>query len=96
MQMKLHNERYQWIYDNIEYFKRALVTLDFCEEQRMLSRDDRAFHRADDIVHSLAFSFLMVAMGEHIPKCMWTVDDFSELYGVLDDKRDSLNLRDYD
>lgn len=33
---------------------------------------------------------------EHIPKCMWTVDDFSELYGVLDDKRDSLNLRDYD
>ena len=95
--MKLHDEKLQWIYDNLEYFKRALVTLDFCKEQRMLSHDDRAFHRADDIVHSLALSFLMVAMGEHIPKEMWTVDDFSVLYGILDNARDNddVNLRDF-
>lgn len=94
--MKLYDERYQWIYDNIEHFKRALVTVDFCKQHRVSGYEDRAFNKADDILHSLAFSFLMVAMGEHIPKCMWTVDDFSELYGVLDEKRDSLNLRDYD
>lgn len=94
--MKLHDERLQWIYDNIEHFKRALVTVDFCKQHRVSGYEDRTFNKADDILHSLAFSFLMVAMGEHIPKCMWTVDDFSELYGVLDDKRDSLNLRDYD
>lgn len=94
--MKLYDERYQWIYDNIEHFKRALVTVDFCKQHRVSGYEDRTFNKADDILHSLALSFLMVAMGEHIPKCMWTVDDFSKLYGVLDDKRDSLNLRDYD
>lgn len=94
--MKLYDERYQWIYDNIEHFKRALVTVDFCRQHRVSGYEDKTFNKADDILHSLALSFLMVAMGEHIPKCMWTVDDFSELYGVLDDKRDSLNLRDYD
>lgn len=72
------------------------MTVDFCKQHRVSGYEDRTFNKADDIVHSLALSFLMVAMGEHIPKCMWTVDDFSELYGVLDDKRDSLNLRDYD
>lgn len=94
--MKLHDERLQWIYDNIEHFKRALVTMDFCKQHHVSGYEDRTFNKADDIVHSLALSFLLVAMGEHIPKCMWTVDDFSELYGVLDDKRESLNLRDYD
>lgn len=90
--MKLHDERLQWIYDNIEDFKRAIVTVDFCKQHH----EDRAFNKADYIVESLALSFLMVAMGDHIPKEMWTVNDFSELYTVLDDNRDGLNLRDYD
>lgn len=94
--MKLHDERLQWIYDNIEDFKRALVTVDFCKQHRISGYEDKTFNKADDIMHSLALSFLLVAMGEHIPKEMWTVDDFSELYTVLDDNRDSLNLRDYD
>lgn len=94
--MKLNDERLQWIYDNIEDFKRALVTVDFCKQHRILGYEDKTFNKADDIMHSIALSFLMVAMGEHIPKEMWTVDDFSELYAVFDDNRDSLNLRDYD
>ena len=94
--MKLHDERLQWIYDNIEYFKRALVTVDFCKQNRISGYENKTFNKADDIMHSLALSFLMVAMGEHIPKEMWTVDDFSELYTVLDDNRDNLNFRDFD
>lgn len=94
--MKLNDERLQWILDNLNEFKRAIVTVDFCKQHRVSGYEDRTFNKADDIMHSLALSFLMVAMGENIPKEMWTVDDFSELYTVLDDKRDSLNLRDYD
>jgi hypothetical protein len=95
MQMKLNDERLQWILDNLEEFKRAIVTVDFCKKHRVSGYEDKTFGMADDIVHSLALSFLLVAMGEHIPKEMWTVDDFSELYTVLDDNRDGLNLRDY-
>ena len=93
--MKLNDERLQWILDNLDEFKRALVTVDFCKKHRVSGYEDKAFNKADDIVHSLALSFLLAAMGEHIPKEMWTVDDFSELYTVFDDNRDGLNLRDY-
>lgn len=95
--MKLYDERLQWIYDQLDEFKSALVTVDFCKAHRISGYEDKSFNRADDIVHSLALSFLLVAMGEHIPKDMWTVDDFSRLYGVLDETRneEDINLRDY-
>ena len=35
-------------------------------------------------MHDLAFSFLMVAMGEHIPKSLWSVGDYSDLYTLID------------
>ncbi len=95
MQTKLHDESLQWILDHIDDFKQAVAVLDFCKHHRISGYEDKTFNRADDIVHSLAFSFLMVAMGENIPKEMWAVDDFSELYTVLNENRDSLNLRDY-
>lgn len=93
--MKLYDERLQWILDNLDEFKCAIVTVDFCKKHRVSGYEDKTFRMADDIVHSLALSFLLVAMGEHIPKEMWTLDDFSELYTVLDDNRNGLNLRDY-
>lgn len=93
--MKLYDERLQWIYDQLDEFKRALVTVDFCKANHISGYEDKTFNRADDVVHSLALSFLLVSMGEHIPKDLWTVDDFSELYGIIFDKSNSLNLRDY-
>ena len=91
--MKLNDKQYQWIYDNIDRFKQALVTADFCKAWRLSGMDSKAFQLADDQIHDLAFSFLMVAMGEHIPKSLWSVDDYSVLYGVLDDAHDKGELR---
>lgn len=91
--MKLNDKQYQWIYDNIERFKQALVTADFCKEWHLSHIDSKAFQLADEQIHDLAFSFLMVAMGEHIPKTLWSVGDYSELYGVLDDAKDKDEIR---
>lgn len=83
--MKLHDKRYQWIYDNCEKLQRALTALDYCKANRFSGYDEKVFRKADDEVHDLAFSFLMVAMGEHIPKTLWSVDDYSVLYGIIND-----------
>ena len=90
--MKLNDERYQWIYDNVDKLKQAVVVCDFCKQRRTL---DDAFWKADELLHDLAFSFLMVAMGEHIPKSLWSVSDYSVLYGLLDDAEE-LDLSDND
>ena len=86
--MKLNDEGYQWIFDNIDRFKQALVTADFCKEWRLRSADSKTFILADEQIHDLAFSFLMVAMGEHIPKTLWSAGDYSVLYGIISDAKD--------
>lgn len=88
--MKLNDERYQWIYDNVDRLKQAVVVADFCKHSRTI---DDTFRNADEILHDLSFSFLMVAMGEHIPKSLWSVGDYSVLYGLLDDAEE-LDIRD--
>ena len=91
--MKLNDKQYQWIYDNIDRLKQALVTADFCREWRLSGIDSKAYRLADEQIHDLAFSFLMVAMGEHIPKTLWSVNDYSILYGIIDDAKDENDLR---
>lgn len=78
--MKLNDSSYQWIYDNADRLKQAVVVIDFCKQHRTL---DDTFRKADGLLPDLAFSFLMVAMGEHIPKSLWSVSDYSVLYGIL-------------
>lgn len=80
--MKLNDDRYQWIYDNADRLKQAAVVADFCKQHRTL---DDTFRKADELLPDLSFSFLMVAIGEHIPKSLWSVCDYSVLYGVLTD-----------
>ena len=89
--MKLHNEELQWIYDNTERLKQAVVVLDAAKQWK-IPADDRMRKEADELVHDLAFSFLMVAMGEHIPKSLWNVNDYSLLYGMLMDGNDSSEI----
>ena len=86
--MKLHDKQYQWIYENCERLQRAITVLDYCKENRFSGYDEKVFRKADDEAHDLEFSFLMVAMGEHIPKTLWSVDDYSVLYGVITDADD--------
>ena len=50
------------------------------------------YKRADEQVHDLAFSFLMVAMGESIPKTLWSADDYSVLYGLIMDADGDLEV----
>lgn len=88
--MKLNDDRYQWIYDNVERIKQAVAVADFCKHSRTI---DDTFRKADALLCDLSFSFLMVAMGEHIPKTLWSVDDYSVLYGILDDAEE-LDMRD--
>lgn len=80
--MKLNDNRYQWIYDNADRLKQTVVVCDFCKQNRTLGEE--TFRKADSLMHDLAFSFLMVAMGEHIPKSLWSVGDYSDLYTLLD------------
>lgn len=80
--MKLNDNSLQWIYDNIDRYKEAVVALDFAKKCRC-NHDDTVYKRADKQVHDLAFSFLMVAMGESIPKTLWSADDYSVLYGLI-------------
>lgn len=84
--MKLNDDRYQWIYDNIDKLKQAVVVCDFCIQNRTLGEE--TYRKADSLMHDLAFSFLMVAMGEHIPKSLWSVDDYSDLYTLIDNTED--------
>lgn len=80
--MKLHDKRLQWIYDHTDMLQRAVVTVDFCKQYKAYG--DETYQRADSLMHDLAFSFLMVAMGEHIPKSLWSVGDCSDLYTLID------------
>ena len=92
--MKLHEKRYQWMYDKCNEMKRLLVTLDYLRQHREICAGSEAFTKTNDKIHHLAFSFLMVIMGEHIPKSLWTVNDYSELYTIIDENKDNLDLMD--
>ena len=85
--MKLRNESFQWIYDHIDDFKRALVTADYCRQLRC-GYDDKAFKQADEAIHDYALSFLLMVMGEHPPKTVWSASDYSILYGTIMDNTD--------
>lgn len=78
--MKLNDDKLQWIYDKADQLKQAAVVCDFCRQNKTM---DDTFQKANDMLHDLSFSFLMLSMGEHIPKTFWSVDDFSVLYGIL-------------
>lgn len=94
--MKLKDEQLNWIYQNIDELKRSLVALDYAMGNRKCDSEYR--HSIEDHILDLALSFLMVTMGDNIPKTYWQVDDYSVLYGVLDTHKDDggMNLRDYD
>ena len=91
--MKLRNESLQWIYNHIDDFKRAVVALDFIRLVRP-THDNEAFRRADEAVHNYALSFLLVAMGEHPPKTLWSAKDYSVLYEIMMDDSDENEIRD--
>ena len=94
--MKLKNDNLDWIYQQTNEFKEALISLDYLMVHKRL--DSTLINNIRDNVMSMALSFLMIAMGDNVPKSLWQVDDFSALYGVLDAHRDDkgMNLRDYD
>lgn len=94
--MKLKDEQLNWIYQNIDEFKKAVITLDYLQVHKRLDSTLRT--NINDNILSMALSFLMVAMGDYIPKTYWQVDDYSVLYGVLDTHKDDegMNLRNYD
>lgn len=91
--MKLHDKRLQWIYDHTDILQRAVVVADFCKQNRTLGEE--TYRKADSLMHDLAFSFLMVAMGEHIPKSLWSVSDYSDLYTLIDNAEE-LDVTDYE
>lgn len=91
--MTLHDESLQWIYNHIDEFKQAVVALDFAK-QTDRNLQNKIFRRADDLTRDLAFSFLMLLMGEHLPKTLWSVTDYSVLYGIIMDDDDDMRVSD--
>ena len=86
------DERLKWIVNQLENIKRAAMVQDFCRDYCMLG--EKPAEKANDLLCDFGLSILMVAMGEHIPKTLWSVDDYSELYTILDQHKDDLNLTD--
>lgn len=84
--MKLNSENLNWIYQHLDELERMLVVLDYWLEHRKAFPE--SFKHADEKVHNLIFSFLMVAMGESIPRTLWSVADYSVLYELIDENRD--------
>lgn len=91
------DERSQWILDNLERFQKVIIARDYLIENGMRCPGNinrGAYELADQEAHNLALSFLLVLMGEHIPVKLWSVGDYSELYGVIFDEEDNLDLCD--
>ena len=84
--MKLNDESLNWIYQHLNELERTLVALDYSLEHRRTFQESYTY--ADKKLHDLIFSFLMVAMGESIPRTLWGVADYSVLYGLIDENRD--------
>lgn len=90
--MKLYDRRMQWIFDHADEFKKAVVAADYMKERRAApggsAMTDRALREAKD----LAFSFLLVLMGEHIPTTLWSASDYSVLYGLIFNNDEDLDI----
>ena len=90
--MKLNDTRMQWILDQTDEFKAVIIAADFIKQRRAApgasAMADRALREAKD----LAFSFLLVLMGEHIPTTLWSANDYSVLYGLIFDNDEDLDI----
>ena len=84
--MKLNNENLNWIYQHLNELERTLVALDYSREHLYTFRE--SYNYADKKLHDLIFSFLMIAMGDSVPRTLWSVEDYSVLYGLIDENRD--------
>lgn len=83
---KLNDESLNWIYQHLDELEQKLIVCDFARAHRRAYPQPCSF--VEDRLHDLIFSFLMVMMGENIPKTLWSVTDYSVLYGLIDENRD--------
>lgn len=90
--MKLNSENLNWIYQHLDELERVLVANDYAREHRMECPE--ACKHSNDRLHDLIFSFLMIIMGESIPRTLWSVPDYSVLFGLIDENRDLIELSD--
>lgn len=89
--MKLNNRNMQFIFEVAEEIQKAAISVDYLQKRRVSSDE---LYRIGNHIEDLAFSVLMVAMGEHVPKSLWTVKDYADLYTILDDAKDDLEIHD--
>ena len=89
--MKLNNKNMRFILETAEEIEKAAITIDYLQKRRASSD---VLYREGEHIENLAFSILMVAMGEHVPKSLWTVKDYANLYTILDDAKDDLEIHD--
>lgn len=82
--MKFYSDELKWIYDHVDDLKRIVMYLDVSIEHFfMRGENERQYRELDKKAHDLAFTFLMLLMGENIPKSLWSVGDYSEMYGLI-------------
>ena len=83
--MKFKRKEYQYAFDLCSELQRQIVALDVGSERR---RDTPDLLKIDEKCHDLAFTLLLVFMGEHIPKTLWSCNDYSVLYGIIFDNEE--------
>ena len=77
----------EWIFEHLEKLKKYLIAAEVAKELRVSPEPFR------DKAEHTAFSILMIVLGEHTPKRLWGVSDYSVLYGMIADDKD-LSLQD--
>lgn len=89
--MKLNSKSMNYICEIAEEIQKASIAADYLQKRR--ENSDVAY-RVSEHIENMAFSILMVAMGEHVPKSIWSVKDYADLYTLLDDAKEDLEIHD--
>ena len=72
--MKLNDKSMSFIVEMAEEIEKAAISIDYMKKKRFSSD---VLYKVGENIENYAFSILMVAMGEHVPKSLWTVKDYS-------------------
>ena len=72
-------DRLNWILSHLDEFRDCIITRKVMASIGYNILDHEYARFINDHVHNLAFSFLLVLMGEHIPHDLWNIE-YCDLY----------------
>ena len=77
------DDKLKWIIDHLDEFEQYLQAKRVMIASGISSWDDKTADLINEHLHNMAFTFLLLIMGEHIPHKLWCFDDYSELHEII-------------